>query len=278
MKSTDLIIRLNYVSSQVATQVFTSLWDFSILNGARDEKVILTQRVAEALNRQYGEAVTDEDHLVWRLEGASAWTAAERFNKKPYPYFKFVVALEEILDQVVLCYRPSTKVQLLHSLDFIAAHELRVPSYRGDFYLWPAPSAAHDLITLEKRLENTRRVWRTYLGHFLFDSALRAGLSEPAFFEELLLEYPTLDLALVLNIFDHHHWFTRTRYLEAELYQHLGLYSAGAKEAALTHLCQAGILGETNYTESPDGSNGGHLEFTLGPRARELCSHPLPIF
>jgi hypothetical protein len=278
MKTTDLIIRLNYVSSQVATQVFTSLWDFSILNGARDEKVKLTQRVAAALNRHSGEAVTDEDHLTWRLEGPSAWGAAERFSKEPYPYFKFVVALEEILDQVVLASQSSAKVQLLHSLDFIAAHELRVPSSNGNFYLWPSPYTATDLSILESRLEDTRRIWRTYLGHFLFESAVRSGLTEPAFFEELLLEYPTLDLALVLNIFDHHHWFTRTRYQEVELYRQFNLYSAGAIGAALTHLGQAGILGEVNYSAPADGSSGGHLTFTLGPRARELCLHPLPIF
>ena len=115
MKTSGPIIRLNYVSSQVATQVFTSLWDFSILNGACDEKVILAQRLAAALNEQYGEAVADEDHLVWRLEEAAARTATQIFNKEQYPYFKFVVALEEILDQVVLTSQPNAKVQLLHS-------------------------------------------------------------------------------------------------------------------------------------------------------------------
>jgi hypothetical protein len=278
MNTSDLIIRLNYVSSQIASQIFTSLWDFTILNGAAEEKRIFARHAATALSKQYGEAAAEEDHLTWRLNEAAARTVTEMFSKEQYPYFKFVVALEEVLDQVVLTYQPDAKVQLLHSLDFIVAHELRVPSYHGDFYLWPAPYTAADLTTLETRLENTRRVWSTYLGHFLFDSALRAGLLEPAFFEEILLDYPTLDLALVLNIFDQHHWFTRARPLEVALYQHLGLYSAGAKGAALRHLCQAGILSEANYLESPDRLSGGRLEFTLGPRARELCLHPLPIF
>jgi hypothetical protein len=278
MKTADLIIRLNYVGSQIAAQVFSNLWDFSLINGSPVDKTLLAQRVAAALGKQYGEAVAEEDHIIWRLEESVAATVVKIFAKEPYPYFKFVVTLEEILDQVVLAHQPNTKVQLLHSLDFIAAHELRVPSYGGDFYLWPAPYTAGDLATLETRLENTRRVWRTYLGHFLFDSALRSGLSEPAFFEEILLDYPTLDLALILNIFDQHHWFTRVRTLEVEIYQHLQFYSAGAKGAALTHLCQAGILGEANYSASPDGMTGGHLKFTLGPRARELCSHLFPIF
>jgi hypothetical protein len=176
------------------------------------------------------------------------------------------------------------QVVLHKALDALVRNDLHSPGHSS--FTCPALDAKYKLAVNRAHREAVREIWARYLPYFLNDSPARSGLLRPDLWQEVLLEYPLVDLLLMFEFFKKEPFMARQNifYLGWALQQ----YTLEAIEAGMERLVVRGIISQLNYVGLHRGV--GHkysfdnykspyeVEFVLGSDGREFYYPPLPSF
>jgi hypothetical protein len=266
--SRERLIRLNNVTS--------SAWRFELVNLGEREAFKLTQKLVADLNQNLA-GLSSAATQGW---GGSQWSVVETAGRRAfhvYPIKIFgdqrlkaaldaglLVALADQIREVLIPY--AEQVQMLKVLDALIIHDLHLSSHASGFC---THFYNYGKRGLEEHVAAVREIWRRYLGHLLAEEVAHGGLLAPDLFEEILLEYPILDLEIVTRLFATHYASGRSygRYLAFH-----NEYTVRQREAALTRLVEQGILGHAHFVEN----SSAMLNFEIGEVGQLIYPHHLP--
>jgi hypothetical protein len=266
--SRDRLIRIEHVTS--------SAWRFELVNLNTREAFKLSQKLVAELNQNLA-GLSPATTEGW---GGSQWSVAETAGRRAFhvypvkilgdPRLKaatdagLLVTLADQIREILIPY--AEQVQMLKVLDALIIHDLHLSSHESGFCTYFYNYGKRGL---EEHVTAVREIWRRYLGHLLAEEVAHGGLLVPDLFEEILLEYPILDLEIITRLFATHYVQGKTysRYLTIH-----SEYNLQQREAALGRLVEQGILGHAYFTEN----SSALLNFEVGQVGQLIYPHHLP--
>ena len=214
MSPREVIIRLESVEpDKLYLTGRQTVWNFRILHLQTRARVTLVHRLVETVNETYlpqetslfGEtfyskpiAREDDWDIVQNgavgaegfslcLENVPAIRAAAGFASARSNFLEeFTTAALALTQSMGL----TVRVQMLRALDGLLPGHFSKCGLLENF----------DPEFWEQHLSEVRATWENYLAFLLADSPVRNGITQPEVISEILLEYPDLDLKILLDL------------------------------------------------------------------------------
>ena len=271
-------------------------WYFRVLGERAKTRPALFAHLGEILQNAYQHdftRFTDLTHAK-RLPPLLAYPHKLTMRPEPLIYLGKLDHPEQSSAEVILAWLEGleelladggqNQVDLHKALDALVRVELQDAGHSS--FLCPALDVKNNLATNQAHQEAVRAIWARYLVYFLHDSPARSGLTRPDLWQEVLLEYPLLDLLLMFEFFKKEPFMNRRNifYLGWPLQQ----YVLESITEGMERLVARGIIGRLDYVGPhrhihhayafTNYNSPYEVEFVLGANGREFYQPPLPSF